>query len=120
MATRLAFSIGLNTKSAYDLPGFNAEEAKRTWWLIYVQEVELSLDSGRPMSLQISDMDIEYPTVQVVYQSTILLSHTECYPQESANGNEASDDAFQVAFIAYLAEIAKIIGKVLKMVCRFP
>ncbi|KIW99996.1 uncharacterized protein Z518_10924 [Rhinocladiella mackenziei CBS 650.93] len=65
IATRLAFSIGLNIESTYGSAAFDAEEARRTWWLIYVQEVELSLDSGRPMSICMSEMDIGYPTRQV-------------------------------------------------------
>lgn len=71
IATRLAFSIGLNIKSTYNLPGFHAEEAKRTWWLIYVQEVELSLDSGRPMSIRTSEMDVDYPIAEVTPQVSL-------------------------------------------------
>lgn len=65
IATRLAFSIGLNIGSNYGSPAFDAEEARRTWWMIYVQEVELSLDSGRPMSIRTCEMDIGYPSSQV-------------------------------------------------------
>lgn len=61
IATRLAFSSGLNTESTYTSPTFDAEEARRTWWLIYIQEVELSLDSGRPMTIQTVEMDVGYP-----------------------------------------------------------
>lgn len=43
----------------------HAEEARRTWWLVYVQEVELSLDSGRPMWFPTSDVEIEFPSVEV-------------------------------------------------------
>ncbi|KIX92656.1 uncharacterized protein Z520_11685 [Fonsecaea multimorphosa CBS 102226] len=55
IATRLAFSIGLSIESNYRSPAFDAEEARRTWWIIYIQEVELSLDSGRPMSIHASE-----------------------------------------------------------------
>lgn len=62
IATRLGYSIGLNIESMYGSHSASAEEVKRTWWLVYVQEIELSLDSGRPTSLQISDMNMAYPT----------------------------------------------------------
>ena len=65
IATRLAYSIGLNVESLHRSLGFDKEEAKRTWAIIYIQEIELSLDAGRPMSVRSSDMEMNYPTVQV-------------------------------------------------------
>jgi hypothetical protein len=66
IATRLAFSMGLNNvESSHREAGFDLQEARRTWWIIYIQDVELSLDSGRPMSVRSSQMNIEYPAVQV-------------------------------------------------------
>lgn len=65
IAIRLAFSIGLNTESMYNPGRFQLEQARRTWWLIYIQEVELSLDSGRPTSIRTSDMDVGYPAAVV-------------------------------------------------------
>jgi Fungal specific transcription factor domain len=66
ISTRLAFSIGLNTNSAKRSYTHDDEEARRTWWLIYVQEVELSLDSGRPMSIRSCDIDVDYPLMNIV------------------------------------------------------
>jgi|SRR5688572_27263529 hypothetical protein len=65
IATRLAFSTGLNVESLHSSLGVDVQEARRTWWVIYIQEVELSLDAGRPMSLRTSEMNMEYPTVKV-------------------------------------------------------
>jgi hypothetical protein len=65
ISIRLAFSIGLNVELTYGCPGFDAEEARRTWWLIYVQEVELSSDSGRPMSIRSCDVNTNYPLTSV-------------------------------------------------------
>lgn len=64
-ASRLALSIGLNIDSVHCTLSCDAEEARRTFWMIYIQEVELSLDSGRPMSLRISEINVDYPADQV-------------------------------------------------------
>jgi hypothetical protein len=50
LATRLAYSIGLNVDSSHRALGFDLQEARRTWWILYIQDVELSLDAGRPMN----------------------------------------------------------------------
>ena len=65
ISTRLAFSIGLNVEPTFGRSGYDTEEARRTWWLIYVQEVELSLDSGRPMSIRGCDVNTNYPLTNV-------------------------------------------------------
>jgi hypothetical protein len=62
---RLAFSNGLNVESLHCSLGFDIQEARRTWWLVYIQEVELSLDSGRPMTLRSAEMNVKYPNVEV-------------------------------------------------------
>ncbi|EXJ71188.1 uncharacterized protein A1O5_06182 [Cladophialophora psammophila CBS 110553] len=97
IAARLAFSIGLNTASIYSSGRFHAEEVRRTWWLIYIQEVELSLDSGRPMSIRTSDMDMDYPV-----------------PQRNRNGDIVEES--QIVFIRYLGEVAKIMRSILNLV----
>jgi len=83
LAIRLAYSIGLNRSSvsvAYSetaWPGVGkpvvAEMCKRIWWQVhlssviltdpkmYVIEVEIALDSGRPMCIRNSDIDVELP-----------------------------------------------------------
>ena len=80
ISTRLAFSIGLNTNSAKRSYTYDDEEARRTWWLIYVQEVELSLDSGRPMSIRSCDIYVDYPLMNFVSISKTLFeaSKTLC------------------------------------------
>ena len=65
IATRLAFSNGLNIEQLHSSLGVDTQEARRTWWIIYIQEVELSLDSGRPMCLRSSEMTMNYPKAQV-------------------------------------------------------
>ncbi|KIW23689.1 uncharacterized protein PV07_11869 [Cladophialophora immunda] len=97
LAARLAFSIGIHIESVPANPRFDAEEARRTWWLIFIQEVELSLDSGRPMSVRMSDMTVKYPTIESTVGKHIRPCHN------------------QVAFIPLLAEIAKIIQMVLQL-----
>lgn len=64
IAARLAYSIGLNVESLHRSLGFDREEARRTWAIIYIQEIELSLDAGRPISIRSADMNMNYPTVQ--------------------------------------------------------
>lgn len=61
-ATRMAFSIGLNLDPTLASHDWDAEEGRRTWWMLFIQEVELSLDSGRPMSIRKSDISVEYPS----------------------------------------------------------
>ncbi|EXJ71813.1 uncharacterized protein A1O5_05623 [Cladophialophora psammophila CBS 110553] len=60
-AIRLAYSIGLNTNNSPDHLSFDAQEALRTWWMLFIQEVELSMDSGRPMSIRSCDVNVDYP-----------------------------------------------------------
>ena len=57
----MAFSIGLNVDTKLTPHDWDAEEGRRTWWMIYIQEVELSLDSGRPMSISKNDIDVDFP-----------------------------------------------------------
>ncbi|KAF9699532.1 hypothetical protein EKO04_002477 [Ascochyta lentis] len=95
IAARLAYSIGLNVESLHRSLGFDKEEARRTWAIIYIQEVELSLDAGRPMSIRSADMDMNYPTLPA--------------------SNEPSTDAAQVVFIGHLANISKIVLEILKI-----
>ncbi|KAI9154777.1 transcriptional regulatory protein [Paramyrothecium foliicola] len=97
VATRLAFSTGLNVELLHSSLGVDAQEARRTWWVIYIQEVELSLDAGRPMSLRTSEMNMGYPTVKLPV------------------ANEPVPDSAQVNFIMYLAEFAKIIRRIIRL-----
>ncbi|KAJ4399549.1 hypothetical protein N0V91_009374 [Didymella pomorum] len=97
IAARLAYSIGLNVESMHRSLGFDKEEARRTWAIIYIQEVELSLDAGRPMSIRSSDMNMNYPTVQL------------------PTTDQSRTDAAQVMFITHLANISKIIKNILKL-----
>jgi len=84
VAIRLAYSIGLNRSSvtvAYSeaaWPGVGrevvSEMCKRIWWQVtgyltsnltdlqmYTLEVEIALDSGRPICIRNSDIDVEWP-----------------------------------------------------------
>ncbi|CAH0022521.1 unnamed protein product [Clonostachys rhizophaga] len=97
VAMRLAFSNGLNVESLHCSLGFDIQEARRTWWLVYIQEVELSLDSGRPMTLRSSEMNVKYPNVEL------------------PAGGEAVPESAQVMFIPFLAEIAKIMRRIMKL-----
>ncbi|KAF1980321.1 hypothetical protein BU23DRAFT_445114 [Bimuria novae-zelandiae CBS 107.79] len=82
IATRLAFSIGLNVESLHHSLGFDLQEARRTWSIIYIQEVELSLDAGRPMSLRSSEMNMNYPTVQARSRGIFKLEEREALRQQ--------------------------------------
>ncbi len=116
IATRLAFSIGLNTESMHSSGRFQVEEARRTWWLIYVQEVELSLDSGRPMSIGTSDMDIQFPVSAVSLEWLLTLWRQVSHRVRQDGGDADVNQEMQVQFIRYLAEIAIIMRRVLKLV----
>ncbi|KAF2844766.1 hypothetical protein T440DRAFT_302203 [Plenodomus tracheiphilus IPT5] len=96
LATRLAFSIGLNVETLHSSLGFDLQEARRTWSIIYIQEVELSLDAGRPISLRSSEMNMNYPTPKL--------------PMEE----ESSTKPAQVVFIRFLAELAKVVRRILE------
>ncbi len=90
--------MGLNVDSSHRTAGFDLQEARRTWWIIYIQDVELSLDPGRPLSVRSSQMNIDYPSVP------------------PTPGDETSPYPAQVAFIRYLAELAKATREILKLV----
>ena len=58
----MAFSIGLNLDPTLASHDWDGEEGRRTWWMLFIQEVELSVDSGRPMSIRKSDISVQYPS----------------------------------------------------------
>ncbi|KAH8801443.1 fungal-specific transcription factor domain-containing protein [Xylogone sp. PMI_703] len=95
ISTRFAFSIGLNLDRYHRSLDIDAEEAKRTWCLLYVQEIELSLDSGRPMSFQ-KQPDTNFLTTK---------------------GNLPTDrlDILATNFVHHLVEIAKILERIIKL-----
>ncbi|KAF4986349.1 hypothetical protein FGRMN_10876 [Fusarium graminum] len=97
LATRLAFSNGLNIESLHGSLGIDTQEARRTWWMIYIQEVELSLDSGRPMCLGSSQMDMRYPKTHI------------------PTGGEIVPEPSQAMFIPLLADLIKIIRKIIDL-----
>ena len=76
-ATRLALSIGLHDESLHKSLPYNIEESRRTYWMIYAQEVELSLDSGRPISLPSSHTGVEYPIPQVGPRPSYVVDSSE-------------------------------------------
>jgi len=70
LAIRLAYSVGLNRSSGVvptpeAWPGVSravvTEMCKRFWWQMYTLEVEIALDSGRPICIRNSDIDVEWP-----------------------------------------------------------
>lgn len=74
----MAFSIGLNVDPRLAAHDWDAEEGRRTWWMLYTQEVELSLDSGRPMSIRKSDVAVDFP--EDPQQATPMVSSSPCLP----------------------------------------
>lgn len=88
----MAFSIGLNVDPRLTSHCWDAEEGRRTWWMIYIQEVELSVDSGRPMSIRKSDILVDLP------------------------GDAVQVHQPMAAFIQALAGIAQITRGILKLV----
>ncbi|EXJ75839.1 uncharacterized protein A1O5_00346 [Cladophialophora psammophila CBS 110553] len=102
-ATRMAFSIGLNVDSNLTSHDWDADEGRRTWWMIYIQEVELSLDSGRPMSISKSDIRVDLPEEG---DTTGTTSGSD-QPQQPMAG-----------FIKALSGVARITRDILKIVAR--
>ncbi|OBT80547.1 hypothetical protein VF21_00341 [Pseudogymnoascus sp. 05NY08] len=93
LATRMAFSIGLNVAGQGQSPSETyLDEAKRTWCMVYVQEVELSLDSGRPMSLRSCDANVAFLSQNIEDDAALL-------------GDLATS---KTVFIKYLTGIAQI------------
>lgn len=81
VATRMAFSIGLNNDVQKHLQQLDAENGKKTWWMLFVQEVELSVDSGRPISVRSCDAQLSYPGVNVLNSES---TSPVCYHQFSS------------------------------------
>lgn len=78
LATRMAFSIGLNVAGQGQSPSETyLDEARRTWCMVYVQEVELSLDSGRPMSLRSCDANVPFLS-QRIEDDAVSISTRRC------------------------------------------
>ncbi|KAF5230013.1 hypothetical protein FANTH_14012 [Fusarium anthophilum] len=97
VAARLAFSNGLNVESMHGSLGVSTEVARRTWWIIYIQEVELSLDSGRPMCLGLAEMNMNYPKAQL------------------PEGGSLTPSPDQDMFIPLLAEVTKITNEIMEL-----
>lgn len=78
----MAFSIGLNVDSHLTPHGWDAEEGRRTWWMIYIQEVELSVDSGRPMSISKSDIVVDFPKESGADGTTVIIPPSSSVARE--------------------------------------
>ncbi|OBT81483.1 hypothetical protein VE02_09266, partial [Pseudogymnoascus sp. 03VT05] len=101
LATRMAFSIGLNVAGQGQSPSETyLDEAKRTWCMVYVQEVELSLDSGRPMSLRSCDANVPFLSQRIEDDAALL-------------GDLATS---KTVFIKYLTGIAQITRDIMTFV----
>ncbi|VUC22716.1 unnamed protein product [Clonostachys rosea] len=96
-AIRLAFSIGLNIESVHSSLSCDVQEARRTYWMMYIQDFELSLDSGRPFSMSASQMRVSYPAEQPILQGGSLSQPSP------------------TRFIRHLADFVGISRKILKL-----
>ena len=78
----MAFSIGLNVDSNLISHDWDGEEGRRTWWMIFIQEVELSVDCGRPMAISNSDIAVELPEDYSVVGKTVHFASQLSYPEQ--------------------------------------
>ena len=90
LAIRMAYSIGMHRNqfsigSAMFWPGCSQqimqEMRRRLWWHIYTFEVEMAIDTGRPMCIRNSDIDVDFPLIiddsNTPANSTALTQTTE-------------------------------------------
>lgn len=83
LAARQAVTLGLNRRSLSScMEGKDKkEEMRRTWWTVFMMEVCFSIQMGRSSSIQIEDINMEYPTCLGVsglpYYSQIFLGQME-------------------------------------------
>lgn len=64
-AIRMAFAMSLHVESAHDHLPYDVDEIRRTYWTAYLQEVELGLDLGLPISFSKAEMNVPYPKTKV-------------------------------------------------------
>lgn len=113
----MAFSIGLNVDPTLAPHDWDPEEGRRTWWMLYIQEVELSGDSGRPMSIRSSDVVIEYPKDHLAENSPVsLLSLSSWTPTDALQAYSDESHLQMATFIKPLAGMAQITRRILKFV----
>lgn len=83
LAARQAITLGLNRRSLSScMEGEDKkEEMRRTWWTVFMMEVCFSIQMGRSSSIQIEDINMDYPTCLGVsglpYYPQIYLSQVE-------------------------------------------
>ncbi|SGZ53671.1 CIC11C00000002568 [Sungouiella intermedia] len=66
LAARQAVTLGINRKSLSSCTEDEdkKEEMRRIWWTVFIMEVCFSTQMGRSSSIQIEDVNMDYPTCQ--------------------------------------------------------
>ena len=61
-AMRLSHSIGLHRSSILGLSASQIEDRRRTYWIAFILDADISLRVGRPLVQDINDYDTPFPT----------------------------------------------------------
>jgi hypothetical protein len=96
-AARLATAVGMHRKGTFfQLDPIEAEQRKRTFWVIYLVDKDISLRSGRPPSIHDDDVSVEYPAED----------------PEDGNGLMACKDGSSCNLFLLMIKFARITGKI--------
>ncbi|KAK3827711.1 MAG: fungal-specific transcription factor domain-containing protein [Benniella sp.] len=114
MAIRMAQDLGMHRNSArWHLPPLEAEVRKRLWWAIYIVDRWGSACMGRPMGIDDSDCDVDYPSV--VEQDWV---------DPDGNGDKSPENidklkqqsTFALEYFVEKIKLAQILGQILRRV----
>ena len=111
MATRMAQDMGMHRNSArWHLPPLETEIRKRLWWICYVMDRWVSAAMGRPMAIDDSDCDVDYPSP--VEQDWADADGNAPSPHEN-NDKIKAESSFALGYFVETIKLAQILGQIL-------
>ncbi|KAF9934767.1 Transcriptional activator of fatty acid utilization [Linnemannia zychae] len=110
-ATRMAQDLGMHRDSSrWHLPPLETEIRKRLWWVCYLMDRWVSASFGRPIAIDDSDCDVEYPVA--IWED---LDENEIPPGENSEKIKEESSFFLQYFVEHI-KLAKIIGMILRRI----
>ncbi|KAF2271542.1 uncharacterized protein EI97DRAFT_504890 [Westerdykella ornata] len=85
LACRTCFRMGLHDKKRWGrLFGPDSELAKRIFWTLYYVDRRVALSCGRPYGIHDSDIDVEWPKVDIKDESSLHLEWMIKYAKKAS------------------------------------
>ncbi|KAF9582311.1 hypothetical protein BGW38_000360, partial [Lunasporangiospora selenospora] len=114
MATRMAQDLGMHRSSArWQLPPLETEIRKRLWWACYIMDRWVSAAMGRPMAIDDTDCDVEYPSA--VEHDWAEYDEATSSPRENGDKSK-SEQPLMLRYFIESIKLSRILGQILRRV----